>query len=188
MRKNLGAKPYVYPMPVFIIATYDENGVGNAMNAAWGCVADYKKIAIIMDASHKTYKNIVANQAFTVSMADAKNVVYADYVGVVSGNDVLNKLEKTPWHLVKSEFVNAPVIEELPLCLECKFESFDEEKELLIGEIVNVSADESILMENGTIDPILLNPITYDPANHAYYTLGKKVGNAFKEGLSLKGQ
>ena len=186
MRKDLGAKHYVYPMPVFVIATYDENGVPNAMNAAWGCVADYKKIAIIMDASHKTYKNIVKNKAFTVSMCDVNNMVYADYVGIVSGNNDSNKLAKTPWNLVKSNYVNAPIIEELPLCLECKFESFDEDKELLIGEIVNVSCDEAILDEKGVINPSLLKPITYDPANHAYYVLGEKVGNAFSDGKKIK--
>lgn len=185
MRKNFGAKPFLYPMPVLIIASYDENGIPNAMNAAWGCIADMNRVAIYVAGNHKTMANILQRQAFTVSMADAANVVEADYVGIVSGNNTPDKLEKTGWHTTKSEFVDAPLIDELPMALECKLVSFDEESELLIGEIVNVCADEKILTD-GNIDPIKLNPITYDPVNHGYFTLGQKVGNAFSDGKKLK--
>lgn len=185
MRKDFGAKPFLYPMPVLIIATYGADGTPNAMNAAWGCIADAKQIAIYVAGEHKTTENILERKAFTVSMADAANVVPADYVGVVSGNDVPNKLEKTGWHLTPSAFVDAPVIEELPMTLECRLVSFDKESELLIGEIVNVSADESILTD-GKIDPAKLQPITYDPVNHNYLTLGEKVGKAFSDGKKLK--
>ena len=186
MRKNLGGKSLVYPQPVFIIATYNEDGSMNAMNAAWGCVADFNKVAIYLDASHKTHANIMNRKAYTVSMATSKYVTEADYVGVVSGNKVKNKMDKINWHALKSEFVDAPIIEELPLTLECEFESFDVESELLIGRVVNVSVDDSILDENGKIDPFKLDPITYDTVHHTYITLGKKVGNAFKDGLSIK--
>lgn len=185
MRKDFGAKPFLYPMPVLIIATYGADGTPNAMNAAWGCIADAKQIAIYVAGEHKTTENILERKAFTVSMADAANVVPADYVGVVSGNDVPNKLEKTGWHLTPSARVDAPVIEELPMTLECRLVSFDKESELLIGEIVNVSADESILTD-GKIDPAKLQPITYDPVNHNYLTLGEKVGKAFSDGKKLK--
>ena len=186
MRKNLKAKALVYPQPVFIIATYNEDGSTDAMNAAWGCVADINKVAIYMAKNHKTYENICNTQAFTVSMATSKYVKQADYVGVVSANDELHKFDNTGWHSIKSECINAPIIEELPLTLECKFESFDEESELLIGEVVNVSVDESILDENGKVDVYKLDPITYDTVNHTYITLGKKVGNAFKDGIVFK--
>jgi len=185
MRKNFGPKPFLYPMPVLIIASYDEDGIPNAMNAAWGCIADMNRVAIYVAGNHKTMENILARKAFTVSMADAANVIAADYVGIVSGNNEPNKLEKAGWHTTKSEFVDAPLIDELPMALECKFVSFDEEAELLIGEIVNVCAEEEILID-GNIDPAKLNPITYDPANHGYYTLGQKVGNAFSDGKKLK--
>ncbi|MBQ9942383.1 MAG: flavin oxidoreductase, partial [Christensenellaceae bacterium] len=118
-------------------------------------------------------------------IADASNVVAADYVGVVSGNDVPDKLLKTGWHTCASKFVDAPIIEELPMTLECRMESYDEEDELLIGQIVNVSADEKILTD-GKIDPAKLRPITYDPAGHTYVVLGEKVGNAFFDGKQLK--
>lgn len=186
MRKNFGAKPFMYPLPVLIIAAYDENGIPNAMNAAWGTIADFHQVAIYLAADHKTTKNILNTKAFTVSMADEKHVKEADYVGIVSGNSVPDKVEKAGFHTVKSELVNAPVIEELPLTMECKLVSYDTEAELLIGEIVNVSADESILDAEGKIDPQKLNPISYDSANHAYYTLGEKVGNAFSDGNCLK--
>ena len=186
MRKNLKAKALVYPQPVFIIATYNEDGSTDAMNAAWGCVADINKVAFYMAKNHKTYENICNTKAFTVSMATSKYVKEADYVGVVSANDVLHKFDNTGWHSLKSETINAPIIEELPLTLECVFESFNEESELLIGEVVNVSVDESILDENGKVDVYKLDPITYDTVNHTYITLGKKVGNAFKDGLSIK--
>lgn len=186
MRKNFGSKPFVYPQPVFIISTYDENGVVDAMNAAWGCIADYKKIGMYLDARHKTVKNILLKKAFTVSMATVDYVVESDYVGIVSGNDVPNKVDIAGWHSIKSEFVDAPIIEELPLTIECEFESFDEESELMIGKIVNVSADDSILTDD-KIDPSKLKPITYDPVNHKYIALGDVVGNAFKDGNKLKG-
>lgn len=186
MRKDLKAKALVYPQPVFIISTYNEDDSVNAMNAAWGCVADFNKVAIYLDSSHKTYKNICNTQSFTVSMATAKYVIEADYVGVVSANQTLHKFEKTGWHTIKSSYVNAPIILELPLALECKFESFDEESELLIGEVVNVSVDDSILDDQGNVDPFKLDPITYDCVHHTYMRLGDRVGHAFKDGLKLK--
>ena len=186
MRKNFPVKPILYPQPVLIIASYDEQGVPNAMNAAWGCMADFDKIAMYLAGNHKTVKNILARGAFTVSLADAAHAVEADYVGVVSGNDVPDKLAKAGLHIVKSDCVDAPLIEELPLAFECKLLSFDEETELMLGEIVNISADERILGEDGKIDVKKLDPITFDAMHNAYWTLGEKVGNAFSDGLKLK--
>ena len=186
MRKNFGAKSWLYPMPVLIIGTYDETGIPDAMNAAWGMISDTDKVTICLDASHKTVKNILIKKDFTVSMADAKNVIAADYVGIVSGNDVPDKVAKTGWHVTKSEFVDAPIFEELPMTLECKMISYDEETELMTGEIVNICVDESILGEDGKIDLTKFQPITYDPVHHDYLTLGAKVGNAFKDGKQLK--
>lgn len=185
MKKNFGSKPYIYPMPVLIIATYDENGVPNAMNAAWGMVCDMDKVAITLSAGHKTVKNILKVGAFSVSMADCDNVISSDYVGIVSGNDTPDKLEKSGFSVTKSEFVSAPVINELPLALECTFESYDENSEILIGKIVNVCADEKILTD-GKIDLSKFKPICYDPANHTYIALGDVVGRAFSDGKKIK--
>ena len=186
MRKNFGAKPYTYPQPVLIIASYDENGTPDAMNAAWGGISDDTQISMCLSAGHKTVKNILKRKAFTVSMADAAHVAACDYVGIVSGNDVPDKLEKAGFHTTRSEFVDAPLIEELPMTLECRLVSYDEESCRMVGEIVNVSAEESVLDENGKIDPGKLQPITFDPVNNAYLKLGEKVGNAFRDGLALK--
>ncbi len=185
MRKNFGAKPVLYPEPVLIIGTYDEQGVPNAMNAAWGGLSEETEISICLSPGHKTVKNILARKAFTISMATAGQVVACDYVGIVSGNEVADKFAKAGFHAVKSSFVDAPLIQELPMALECKLISYDPESCRMVGEIVNVCADESILTD-GQIDPTKLRPITYDGVNHAYYVLGEKVGQAFSDGAALK--
>ena len=186
MRKSFGAKPMVYPMPVFIVGAYDEKGIPNAMNAAWGGISEENEITICLSAGHKTTKNLEAAGAFTVSIADKENVVACDYVGIVSGNKVPDKIEKAGWHATKSPLVNAPLFDELPMALECKLISYDPESCRLVGEIVNVSADERILDEKGNIDLDKFHPITYDPVYHTYRALGEKVGQAFADGKKIK--
>ena len=92
MRKDFGAKPFLYPQPVLMIATYGEDGTPDVMNAAWGGIADMKRVAMYLSASHKTVKNILARKAFTVSMADADHVTECDYLGIVSANQVPDKV------------------------------------------------------------------------------------------------
>lgn len=185
MRKNFGAKPILYPQPVFIIGSYDENGTPDAMNAAWGGISEANEISMCLSAEHKTVKNILARGAFTVSMATADTVVSCDYVGLVSGNDVADKLEKAGFHTVKSDFVDAPLISELPMAVECRLVSYDPATCRMVGEVVNVCAEESVLTD-GRIDPQKLRPITFDGMNNAYHVLGEKVGNAFRDGAALK--
>lgn len=181
-RVDFGAKPYLYPMPVLIVATYDENGVPDAMNAAWGIITDMNEISISM-GSHKTTDNLAKTGAFTVSMATEEFVVASDYVGIESGRKVPDKFARSGFHAKKSAHVNAPLIAELPMALECRVKSF--ENGILVGEIVNVNADESILTD-GKIDPKKLKPITYDPVNNTYVGLGEVVGKAFGDGMKLK--
>ena len=184
MRKSFGAQPYLYPQPVMIIGTYDENGKANAMNAAWGGIVGRNEIIVDL-GSHKTTENLLKTKAFTISVADVAHLTACDYVGIVSGNNTHNKLEKAGFTVSRSEFVNAPIINELPLTLECALiKVVDSDK--FIGEIKNVSADESILGDDGEISPEKLNPITYDPVHHKYYHLGEQVGNAFSDGAKLK--
>jgi len=185
MRKNFGAKPILYPQPVFIIATYDENGTPDAMNAAWGGISEENEISMCISAGHKTTKNVLARGAFTVSMGTSDQVVPCDYVGIASGNDVPDKMEKAGFHTEKSEFVDAPIILELPMALECRLKSYDPETCRMVGEVVNVCADESILTD-GKIDPAKLRPIVFDGVHNTYHVLGEKVGNAFRDGLALK--
>lgn len=186
MRKNFGAKPYTYPQPVFIIGSFDENGVPDAMNAAWGGISDDTQLSLCLSAGHKTVKNILKRGAFTVSMADAGHMAACDYVGIVSGNDVPDKFEKAGFHALRSEFVDAPLIEELSIAVECRLLSYDEESCRMVGEIVNVSVDERVLDERGKIDLAKAAPITFDPFSNRYVKLGEIVGNAFRDGLALK--
>lgn len=181
-RIDFGAKPFLFPMPVLIIGTYDENGTPNAMNAAWGMVTDYDEITISL-AKHKTTENLKKTNAFTVSMATEDTVVACDYVGVESGTKVANKFEKAGFHATKSEHVNAPLIDELPMVLECEVKSFSDG--ILIGKIVNVCADESVVTD-GKIDPKKVKPIAYDPCNNTYVAMGDVVGKAFSDGNQLK--
>ena len=186
MRKNFGQKTWLYPMPVLIVGTYDENGTPNAMNAAWGGIYDTNLVMVCLADDHKTTENIKKTSSFTISFATSGTVIPCDYVGIVSANDVPNKLEKTGWHVTKSEFVDAPVFEELPMILECKMLSYDKKTEILTAQIVNICVDESILNEKGKIDLDKFQPIAYDSANHDYRVIGEKVGNAFKDGKLLK--
>ena len=186
MRKNFGAKPLSYPQPVFIIAAYDENGIPNAMNAAWGGISEMNEISMCLSAGHKTVKNILKRGAFTVSMAEAAHVAQCDYVGIVSGNTVTDKFAKAGFHATKSEFVDAPLIDELSVALECKLIEYNPETCILRGEIVNVSVDERVLDENGKVDAAKVEPIIFDPFNNEYLKIGEKVGDAFAEGKKLK--
>lgn len=186
MRKNFGAKPICYPQPVFILAAYDENGIPNAMNAAWGGISEEAEISLCVSADHKTTLNILHKKAFTVSMATAEQMVACDYVGIVSGNKVPDKFERAGFHATKSEFVDAPLINELPMAMECELVFYDPETCRLVGRIVNVSADEKVLNEKGKVDPAKLRPITFDPMNNTYLVLGETVGNAFRDGLQIK--
>ena len=171
---------------MFILAAYGEDGTPNAMNAAWGGISDDREISLCISAGHKTTADILARKAFTVSMATAAQVVPRDYVGIASGNNVPNKLEKAGWHTTKSEYVDAPLIDELPMAVECRLVSYDPESCRLVGEIVNVSADESVLDAQGKIDPDKLEPIAFDPIHNTSQKLGEKVGNAFRDGAALK--
>lgn len=187
MKKNLGPNPFIYPQPVLIVATYGENDTCDAMNVAYGGILNSNRLQINIGVRHKTSENIKLNQAFTVGIADEKNLVAADYVGLASGNDTPDKMLKSGFHMVKSDFVNAPIIEELPITLECKVEEINQYDKTLriVAEIVNVCVDESILTEAGTIDTAKLNAISYDPSNHAYLKVGEKVGTAFLDGKQL---
>lgn len=175
-----------YPQPVLIIAAYDENGVPNAMNAAWGGISESNEISMCLSAGHKTVKNILKRGAFTVSMAEAGKVVECDYVGLVSGNRVADKFEKAGFHAEKSEFVDAPLIKELSVALECRLKDYNPETCIMRGEIVNVSVDERVLDANGNVDAGKVEPICFDPFNNVYLKIGEKVGNAFSDGKRLK--
>ena len=186
MRKNFGVKTWLYPMPVLIVAAYDAAGVPNAMNAAWGGIYTDDMVGICLSEGHKTTKNILEKKAFTVSIGTAAQLEACDYVGIASGNKVANKFSKAGFTARKSEFVDAPLIEQLPMALECRLISYDEEHCRLVGEIVNVSAEDYVLNEKGKVDVAKLRPICYDGMNHEYHVVGEKVGDAFSAGRKYR--
>ena len=185
MKKDLGKKPLVYPQPVLMIATYDENGNPDIMNAAWGGVGDDTQLFLCLSPGHKTTENILKNKYFTVSMAVEGYEVACDYLGIVSANDDPDKVAKSGLHTHRSEKINAPVIDELPICIECELISYEPEHCHMFGEILNTSADESVLTD-GKIDAAKLKPLIFDIDAHAYYGIGSKVADAFRVGLELK--
>ena len=187
MRKNIGVQPALFPMPVVIIAAYDKNGKVCAMNAAWAQICDMDKIALFIDPDHKTTKNIYETKAFTVSIADVNNMAVADFFGIATGNKMEDKFERTGYHAEKSEFVNAPVITEFPVTLECEFaeEVNTPNVHAIIGKIVNVSADESVVGDKDKILPEKVNALIFDQYRSGYYSVGEKVGQAWNAGKGL---
>ena len=187
MRTKLNITEGIFPMPVLMIATYNEDGTVNVMNAAWGTMQERNVFALNLTESHKTVINIKKRGAFTVSIADAAHVVEADYFGVESGNKVADKFARSGLTASKAENVDAPVINDFPLCLECEFIEYQDNEYGcgVIGRVVNVTADESV-MENGKVDMSLVNAIAFDPYTHGYYKVAERVGDAFKDGLKLK--
>ena len=185
MRKDFGKKTWVFPCPVLIIGTYDGDGNPDAMNAAWGGVYDTNQVMLCLSDDHKTAKNILSKKAFTVSFADAAHVVEADYVGIVSANDVPDKLAKCKLKTEKSKHVDAPLLVDFPLAIECTLNHVNEDG-IIVGDIVNVSADEGVLDDKGNVDLGKAKIIAYNSAQHDYRVLGAKVGNAFSDGKKLK--
>ena len=185
MRKNLGKKPLVYPQPVLMVGTYDENGNPDIMNAAWGGVGDDTQVFLCLSPDHKTTKNLLKNGCFTVSIAVEGLEAECDYLGIVSANNDPSKVEKSGLHTHKSDLVDAPVIDELPVCLECKLISYEEVHCHLFGEIVGTSVDEKVLTD-GKVDIAKLKPLIFDIDRHGYYGIGDKKADAFSVGTKLK--
>lgn len=187
MRTKLNITEGIFPMPVLMVATYNEDGSVNVMNAAWGTMQERNMVALNLTETHKTVKNIKARGAFTVSIADADHLIEADYFGVESGNRVSDKFARSGLTASKADAVDAPVINEFPLCLECEFVEYQSGEYGcgVIGKVVNVTADESVMV-NGKVDMSLVNAIAFDPYTHGYYKVTERVGEAFKDGLKLK--
>ena len=186
MRKNIKTTEAIFPMPVLMIATYNEDGSVDVMNAAWGTMLSRNQVILNLTESHKTVKNIKERKAFTVSIADSKHVVEADYLGIVSGNNTPNKFENTKLTVTKSENVDAPIINEFPICMECEFIEYQDYEygAGVVGKIVNVTADERV-MNGDNIDISLVDAIAFDPYTHGYYKVQERVGNAFNDGKKL---
>ena len=189
MGTKLNITEGISPMPALMIGTYNEYGSVNVMNAAWGTMQERDIVALNLTETHKTVQSIKAQGAFTVSIADAAHMVEADYFGVESGNRVTDKFARSGLTASKAETVDAPVINEFPICLECQFIEYQDGEYGcgVIGKMVNVTADEHVMM-NGRIDMARVQAIAFDPYTHGYYKVTERVGEAFKDGLKLKKQ
>lgn len=187
MKKNIKTTEAIFPMPVLMIATYNDDDTVDVMNAAWGMMLERDYVVLNLTETHKTVQNIKKRKAFTVSIADAKHTVEADYFGVVSGNNTPNKFEKSGLTVTKSNIVDAPIVNEFPICLECEFVEYQDNKYGcgVVGKVVNVSAEENV-MNGNQVDISKLEAIAFDPYTHGYYKVTERVGNAFKDGLKLK--
>ena len=187
-RKNFSDKAVITPLPAIMISTWDENQNPDVMMAAWGGQCGPKHITFEL-SKHKTTDNIRLKKAFTISFATKNDIVQSDYFGIVSGNDVPDKVVKTGFTVTPSPNVDAPIINEYKLTLECKVVTFDEDENggaRVIGEIVNMSADESILDEAGNIDLGKLQPVIFDSSNNTYRVVGEKVGQAWGSGKAIQ--
>ena len=187
MRKKLDLTEGIFPMPVLMVATYNPDGSVDVMNAAWGTMQERGVVALNLTETHKTVQNIKARGAFTVSIADAAHVVEADYFGVVSAKNEPRKFERSGLTAERSDLIDAPVINEFPLCLECEFIEYqaDEYGIGVIGKVLRVTADEGVL-DGDKVDMSRVNAIAFDPYTHGYYRVSERVGEAFRDGLKLK--
>ena len=187
MKKELGVKPYLFPMPVLMIATYGEDGAVDVMNMAWGGICGENMVSLNIEEEHKTSENIKKRGAFTLSVADIPHLEAADFFGIASGNQMAGKFERSGLTAVKSGKVDAPVVQEFPLTLECKVvvDRMEVYGQHVIGEIVGILADEAVLDERGRVDPVKLNAFAFDPFQNGYYAIGEKVGQAWHAGAPL---
>lgn len=188
MKKEIKTRTIIAPQPVLIVGTYDENGVADAMNVAWGGQCWDNEVALNISSNHKTTENLRKQKAFTLSIGTTATLKESDYFGIVSGKRV-DKIGHLNLQTSKGKEVNAPIIDIFPLTMECMVESMTDngdEGVRIVAKIVRTVADETILDENGKVDFAKLSPIMYDSETHAYYEIGKKVGQAFHDGAELK--
>ena len=174
-------------MPVVIVSAYDREGIPNAMTAAWAKITDMDKIALFVDPDHRTMKNIQETKAFTVAIADVAHMAEADFIGIVSGNNMPDKLEKSGFHVTKSEFVNAPLIEELPVSMDCELADIIDTEDVyaMVGKIVNICAEDRVIGEDGKVNPDQIHALIFDQFRNGYYAVGEMVGQAWNAGKDL---
>ena len=187
MKIDLGVKPYLFPMPVLMVATYGDDDTVDVMNMAWGGVCTRNMVSLKINENHKTSENLKKRRAFTLSVADAPHIEAADFFGIASGRTLPDKFARSGLTAVKSEKVDAPVVLEFPLTLECRVveDRMEVYGHQILGEIVGVLADEAVLDAAGNVDVRKLNALIYDQMQSGYYTVGEKVGQAWRTGAGL---
>ena len=177
MKKDFGVKTWLLPMPVLMVGSYNDDGTANVMTAAWGGTGSDDLLTVCIDSGHKTWANIEKHKAFTVAVGVEAEVKACDALGCVSGNKVADKVARVGWHADKSAHVDAPVVRELPLVFECELVSMDENTCLVVGRVVNVAAEDTVLTD-GKPDSAKIKPIAYDPLQLAYRNMGAAVASA----------
>ena len=187
MKKQINTTDAIFPMPVLLISTFNEDGSVDVMNAAWGTMLDRDMVALNLSETHTTVKNIKARKGFAVHIADAKHVAEADWFGCVHGEKEPDKFKKSGLTYERSALVDAPVINELPIALECELVEYQNDATGIgvIGKVLRTSVEEACLRD-GKVDIDSLEAIAFDPYTHGYYKVGGRVGNAFKDGLKLR--
>ena len=185
MTKDFGAKPYLYPMPTYMIGTYNEDDTVDVMMMAWGGICAEDMVALNLETEHKTVANLESRKAFTLAVPGIDTIKESDFFGIASSNKMDDKFERSGLHAVKSDKVDAPIIEEYPLTLECEVVEMQNQPYGLrvLGKILNVRADEKVLDEKGKIDAGKLNAFAFDQMRNGYYAMGEQVGTAWKSGV-----
>ena len=190
MMKDFGVQPYLYPMPTYMIGTYNEDDTVDVMMMAWGGICAEDMVALNLEEDHKTVANLKARKAFTLSVPGTDTIKESDFFGIASANKVADKFARSGLHVEKSSRVDAPIVTEYPLTLECEVVEFQQQPYGLrvLGKIVNVLADEKVLDEKGKIDAAKLNAFAFDQMRNGYYALGELVGKAWNAGAPLMKQ
>ena len=185
MKKSLGANTLVYPTPVFVVGTYDQDGKPNVMTASWGgiCCSQPPCVAVSLRKATCTHGNIVARKAFTISIPSEEHVKQADYFGMVSGRNV-DKFAKSGLTPMKSDRVDAPYVKEFSLIVECRLvHTFELGLHTqFVGEVMDVKAEEAVMAGGGWVDIKKLKPLAFAPDSRGYYGMGKFIGKAFSIG------
>ena len=187
MFKNFEVKPYLFPMPTYMIGTYNEDDSVDVMMMAWGGICAEDMVALNLEAEHKTVTNLETRKAFTLAVPGTDTLRESDFFGIATSNKMADKFERSGLHAIKSENVDAPIITEYPLTLECEVVEMQTQPYGLrvLGKIVNVIADEKVLDENGKIDAGKLHAFAFDQMQNGYYAIGEKAGQAWSSGAEI---
>lgn len=187
MFKNFEVKPYLFPMPTYMIGTYNEDDSVDVMMMAWGGICAEDMVALNLEAEHKTVTNLETRKAFTLAVPGTDTLRESDFFGIATSNKMVDKFERSGLHAIKSENVDAPIITEYPLTLECEVVEMQTQPYGLrvLGKIINVVADEKVLDENGKIDAGKLHAFAFDQMQNGYYAIGEKIGQAWHSGADL---
>lgn len=187
MSKNFGSKPYLFPMPTYMIGTYNEDNTPDVMMMAWGGICAEDMVALNLEADHKTVANLKSRKAFTLAIPGVDTIKESDYLGIVSSNKVANKFKNSGLSYIESQLVDAPIIVQYPVTLECEVVEMQQQPYGLrvLGKIVNVRADDKVLDANGNIDVAKINAFVFDQVKYGYYSIGEKIGQAWHSGADL---